>query len=325
MVELGYKLSSEEHSAPDLVGYARRAESAGFSYLAISDHFHPWTHRQGQSPFVWSVLGAVAQATTTIRVGTAVTAPIRRAPPHLVAQAAATVTTMMPGRFFLGVGSGENLNEHVTGEWWPPSEVRREMLEEAVEVIRQLWAGGTVEHFGTHFSIDNARLYSLPEEPPPILIAAAGAAGAELAGRIGDGLIAVEAARELVRTFEKAGGAERPRHGELAVCVAEDRDEAVRVAHAQWAAPAAIPPRLLAKLRVAADFQAVADLVTEEEVAEKVVCGADVDEHVSKIEEYAAAGFDHVFVHQVGADQETFFRLYEQEVLPRVRRLEPVA
>jgi G6PDH family F420-dependent oxidoreductase len=319
MVELGYKLSSEEHPAPDLVGYARRAEEAGFSYLAVSDHFHPWTHRQGQSPFVWTVLGAVAQATTSIRVGTAVTAPIRRTPPHVVAQAAATVTTLLPGRFFLGVGSGENLNEHVTGEWWPPSEIRREMLEEAVDVIRRLWAGGTVEHFGKHFTIDNARIYSLPEEPPPILVAASGAPGAELAGRIGDGLVGVEASGELVETFRRAGGEGKPCHGELAVCVADDREEALRVARAQWAAPAAIPARLLPKLRVAADFQSVAALVTEEQVAEKVVCGADPGEHVAKIEEYAAAGFDHVFVHQVGADQERFFRFYEDEVLPRVR------
>jgi coenzyme F420-dependent glucose-6-phosphate dehydrogenase len=319
MVELGYKLSSEEHPASDLVGYARRAEEAGFSYAVISDHFHPWTHRQGQSPFVWSVLGAIAQVTERIRIGTAVTAPIRRTPPYLVAQAAATVATMMPGRFFLGVGSGEDLNEHVTGEWWPPSEIRREMLEEAVGVIRELWAGETVEHFGTHFTVDNARIYSLPEEPPAILFAAGGKAGAELAGRAGDGLIGVEPSAELVGAFTDAGGAGKPCHGELAVCVADDAGEARRIAHAQWAAPVATPPRLSAKLRVAADFQAVADLVTEEQVAEKVVCGADPDEHVAKIEEYAAAGFDHVYVHQVGADQESFFRFYEDDVLPRMR------
>jgi len=147
-IELGYQLSSEEHPAPDLVGYARRAEEAGFSYAVISDHFHPWTHRQGQAPFVWAVLGAIAQATGRLRLGTAVTAPIRRTPLHLVAQAAATKATLLSGRFFLGVGTGENLNEHITGEWWPPSEVRREMLEEAIAVIRNLWAGGTVEHFG---------------------------------------------------------------------------------------------------------------------------------------------------------------------------------
>ena len=320
-MDVGYQLSSEEHPAPDLVGYARRAEETGFSYAVISDHFHPWLHRQGQSPFAWSVLGAIAQVTKRIRVGTAVTAPIRRMPPYLVAQAAATVTTMMPGRFFLGVGSGENLNEHITGEWWPPSETRREMLEEAVDVIRKLWAGGTVEHFGKHYTVDNARIYSRPLEPPAIIVSAGGKDGAELAGRIGDGLIGTAASEELVQAFEEAGGSGKPRYGQIDVCVADDEGEARRIAHAQWAAPAATPPRLLTKLRVAADFEAVADLVSEEQVCEKVLCRADPEAHLARIREYADAGFDHVHVHQVGADQDSFFRFYERDVLPRVREL----
>jgi coenzyme F420-dependent glucose-6-phosphate dehydrogenase len=321
VVELGYQLSSEEHPAPDLVGYARRAEEAGFSYAVISDHFHPWTHRQGQSPFVWAVLGAIAQATKRLRVGTAVTAPIRRTPPYLVAHAAATVATLLPGRFFLGVGTGENLNEHVTGEWWPPSEVRRDMLEEAVEVIRGLWAGETVEHFGRHFAVDNARLYSRPSEPPAILVAADGKRGAKLAGRIGDGLIGVSADAELVEAFAEAGGEGKPRYGQVDVCVAEDDAEARRIAKAQWAAPAAIPPRLLTKLRVPADFEAVAELVTEEQLCEHVVCGSDPDAHLAKIQDFAAAGFDHVHIHQIGSDQETFFSFYGREVFPRAREL----
>jgi len=320
-MDVGYQLSSEEHPAPDLVGYARRAEEAGFSYAVISDHFHPWLHRQGQSPFAWSVLGAIAQVTTRIRVGTSVTAPIRRMPPYLVAQAAATVTTMMPGRFFLGVGSGENLNEHVTGEWWPPSETRREMLEEAVDVIRKLWAGGTVEHFGKHYTVDNARIYSRPLEPPAIMVSAGGKDGAELAGRIGDGLIGTAPSEELVQAFGEAGGNGKPTYGQLDVCVADDEAEARRTAHVQWAAPAATPPRLLTKLRVPADFEAVADLVTEEEVCEKVLCGADPDAHLARFREFAEAGFDHVHVHQIGAHQESFFRFYERDVLPRVREL----
>jgi coenzyme F420-dependent glucose-6-phosphate dehydrogenase len=319
VIDVGYQLSSEEHPAPDLVGYARRAEEAGFSYAVISDHFHPWTQRQGQAPFVWTVLGAVAQATKRLQLGTAVTAPIRRTPPHLVAHAAATVATLLPGRFFLGVGTGEDLNEHITGEWWPPSEVRREMLEEAVEVIRKLWAGGTVEHFGRHYTVDNARLYSRPSEPPRIIIAAAGPKAAQLAGRIGDGLIAVEPDSNVVEAFAAAGGQGKPRHGQMDVCVAADEAEARRIAHRQWSAPSAIPPRLLTKLRVPADFQAVADLIGEEEVCKRVLCGADSDAHVAKIKEFADAGFDHVHVHQVGADQETLFRFYEDRVLPRLR------
>jgi G6PDH family F420-dependent oxidoreductase len=317
-VELGYHLSSEEHPAPDLVGYAGRAEEVGFSYAVISDHLHPWTHRQGQSPFVWSVLGAIAQATRRLRLGT-VTAPIRRTPPYLVAHASATIATLLPGRFFLGVGSGENLNEHVTGEWWPPSAVRREMLEEAIEVIRKLWEGGNVEHFGAHFTVDNARLYSVPTASPAIVVAAMSEKAAELAGRVGDGMIAVSPDPTLVRTFREAGGAGKPVYGQIDVCVAEDEAEARRIAHAQWAAPAALPPRLLAKLRVPADFEAVAGLVTEEQVAEKILCGADPDRHLARIDEFAAAGFDHVHVHQVGADQEAFFRFYEDELLPRLK------
>jgi coenzyme F420-dependent glucose-6-phosphate dehydrogenase len=320
MIQLGYHLSSEEHPASDLVGYARRAEEVGFTYAVISDHFHPWTHRQGQSPFVWCVLGAIAQATKRLHLGT-VTAPIRRTPPHVVAHASATVATLLPGRFFLGVGSGENLNEHVTGEWWPPSNVRREMLEEAVDVIRKLWGGETVEHHGRHYTVDNARLYSRPAEPPPIVVAAMSETAAELAGRIGDGLIAVASKPELVQAFEDAGGHGKPRYGQVDVCVAEDVHEARRLAHAQWAAPAAIPTRLLSKLRVPADFEAVAELVSEEKVAEQIVCGADPERHLARIGEFVEAGFDHVHVHQVGADQETFFRFYEREVLPRVSEL----
>jgi coenzyme F420-dependent glucose-6-phosphate dehydrogenase len=316
-MELGYQLSSEEHPAPDLVGYARRAEEVGFSYAVISDHFHPWTHRQGQSPFVWTVLGAIAQVTKDLRVGT-VTAPIRRMPPHLVAHASATAATLLPGRFFLGVGSGEDLNEHVTGEWWPPSETRREMLEEAIEVIRKLWEGENVEHLGLHYTVDNARLYSRPMAAPAIVVAAMSERAAELAGRVGDGMIAVSPEPKLVRTFVEAGGEGKPVYGQIDVCVADDEGDARRLAHAQWAAPAAIPPRLLAKLRVPADFEAVAELVTEDQVAEKIVCGSDPDRHLARIEEFRAAGFDHVHVHQVGADQETFFRFYETEVLPQL-------
>jgi G6PDH family F420-dependent oxidoreductase len=320
MVQLGYQLSSEEHPAPDLVGYARRAEEAGFSYAVISDHFHPWTHRQGQSPFVWPVLGAIAQATERLHLGT-VTAPIRRTPPYLVAQAAATAATLLPGRFFLGVGTGEDLNEHITGEWWPPSDARREMLEEAIEIIRALWEGGSVEHAGAFYTVDNARIYSLPEAPPPIAVAAMSPDAAELAGTAGDGMIAVSPDAELVRTFADAGGDGKPRYAQIDVCVAADAEEARRIAHAQWAAPAAVPPRLLAKLRVPADFEAVAELISEEQVAEKVVCGADPERHLARIREYVDAGFNHVHVHQVGDDQDTFFRFYEHEVLSRASEL----
>ena len=178
-----------------------------------------------------------------------------------------------------------------------------------------------MEHFGRHYTVDNARIYSRPSEPPPIVVAASGKPGAELAGRIGDGLIAVSPSEQLVQWFEEAGGRGKPRYGQLDVCIAEDEAEARRIAHSQWTAPAAIPPRLLTTLRVPADFEAVAELVTEEAVCERVLCGADPEAHLAQLEQFVDAGFDHVHVHQVGADQETFFRFYEQSVLPRVGEL----
>src|SRR5262245_15371710 len=206
MMEIGYSMSSEEHPPLDLVRYARMAEDAGFGFALISDHFHPWLDRQGQSPFVWSVLGAIATATDRLKVGTGVTCPLMRIHPAIIAQAAATAAAMMPGRFFLGVGTGENLNEHVVGEAWPEAETRREMLEEAVDVLRLLWRGGEQSHFGRYFTVDNARLYTLPDAPPPVLIAAGAKASAEMAGRLGDGLIGTAPDADLIATFERAGG-----------------------------------------------------------------------------------------------------------------------
>src|SRR3954468_13496801 len=203
MAELGYALSSEEHTPNDLVRNARRAEEAGFTFALISDHFHPWTDRQGQSPFVWSVIGGIAHATERLRLGTGVTCPTIRIHPAIVAQAAATSAAMMPGRFFLGVGSGENLNEHILGDRWPFPDERIEMLQEAAAVIGQLWEGGYQTHRGKHYRVEKARIYTLPEELPEIAVAAAGPVAAEVAGRTGDALVAVAPEQELVDEFEK--------------------------------------------------------------------------------------------------------------------------
>src|ERR671927_1523437 len=201
-MELGFALSSEDHPPNELVRQAQIAEQAGFTFGLISDHFHPWVSEQGHSPFVWSTLGGIAQATETIRMGTGVTCPLIRIHPAIVAQAAATVATMMAGRFFLGVGSGENLNEHVLGDRWPLPDERLEMLEEAVEVIRLLWQGGEQTHRGRHYTVDHARVYDLPAERPGIFVAAAQPNAAELAGRIGDGLISTSPDDEVVQRFE---------------------------------------------------------------------------------------------------------------------------
>lgn len=314
MIEVGYSLSSEEHPARDLVRHAVAAERAGFSFALISDHFHPWTDRQGESPFVWSVLGAIAEATERLRVGTGVTCPLVRIHPAVIAQAAATTALLYEGRFFLGVGTGENLNEHVLGDRWPSYEERAEMLEEAVAVMRELWGGGLVSHRGRHYTVDRARLYSVPGEPPPVAVAASGENSARLAARIGDALISTAPDRELVEQFEQAGGAGKPRYGQLTVCVADSEEEAVRLAH-EWWPNAALGGDLGQELALPRHFRQATSTVTPDQVAEAVVCGPDPDRHREALAEFEQAGFDHVYVHQVGPDQERFLQLYEREIL----------
>lgn len=320
MPAFGYTLSSEEHGPRALVDLARRAEAAGFEFALISDHFHPWVPSQGQSPFVWSVIGGIAEATQTLRVGTGVTCPIRRIHPAIVAQAAATAAVMMPGRFFLGVGSGEHLNEHIVGEAWPPAPTRLEMLEEAIGLIRELWTGESVSAMGRHFRVDEARLYTLPDEPPPLYVAASGPVSAALAARAGDGLIATSPDAELVSAFRAEAGPRKPRFGQLTVCYADDPAEARAIAHRFWPT-AGLKGRddLLWELKTPSLFQEVVANVRPADVAASIVCGPDVDAHVEKIQRFEEAGFDHVFIHQVGPDQLGFFEFYRSKVLPQLR------
>jgi coenzyme F420-dependent glucose-6-phosphate dehydrogenase len=316
MVEIGYSLSSEEHSPNDLVHNAHLAEEAGFTFALISDHFHPWIDRQGQSPFVWNVIGAIAHATETLRLGTGVTCPTIRIHPAIIAQAAATSAAMMPGRFFLGVGTGENLNEHIFGDHWPPHDERLEMLEEAVEVIRLLWQGGEQTYRGLFYTVENARIYTLPEEPPEIIIAASGPKTAEAAGRIGDGLCSTAPEKEIVQKYEEAGGKGKPKYGQFTVCYAQDEQEARRTAF-EWWPNAAIKGELSQELRTPKLFEQAAEMVTEDDVAEVIVCGPDPQKHIDMINKFIEAGFDHVYVHQVGPDQEGLIKFYEKEVLPK--------
>lgn len=234
MIELGYALSSEEHRPNELVDHARLAEESGFRFLLISDHFHPWVSQQGESPFVWSVLGGIAHATESISVGTGVTCPILRIHPALVAQAAATVADMMPNRFFLGLGTGEYLNEHILGDPWPRIETRQEMLSEAIHVIRELWRGEEYSFDGTYFTVRDARIYTLPERLPPIYIAASGPESAELAAEISDGLISTTPGNEIVSAFKKAAGSDKPRFGMIKVCWAPSTEEASGTVKHWW-------------------------------------------------------------------------------------------
>ncbi|HXG04748.1 MAG TPA: TIGR03557 family F420-dependent LLM class oxidoreductase [Candidatus Binatia bacterium] len=318
-IQIGYKLSSEEFGPRELVRQARRAEEIGFRFGLISDHFHPWTDRQGQSPFVWSVLGGIAEATERLVVGTGVTCPTIRMHPAIVAHAAATAAAMLPGRFFLGVGSGENLNEHITGHRWPPVEIRQAMLEEAVAVIRLLWQGGYRDHYGRFYTVENARLYTRPPEPPPIYVAAGGPKAAALAARVGDGLVMSEMKPDVLRAFEQAGGGGKPRYTELTVCWAPDEAQARRTAFEVWPIAGFTGP-LNQDLAIPAHFEKAARMLTEDRVAEAVICGPDPGRHVEALVKHAEAGYTHVAVHQVGPDQEGFFRFYEREVLPAFER-----
>jgi coenzyme F420-dependent glucose-6-phosphate dehydrogenase len=323
-IELGYTLSAEEFAPNDLVRLSYMAEETGFTYAFMADHFHPWVDEQGHSPFVWSVLGGIAQVTEQMHVGTGVTCPTLRIHPAIVAQAAATTASMMPGRFYLGVGTGENLNEHVLGDVWPPPPVRLEMLEEAIDIIRELWKGGTQTHLGKYYTVDQARIYTLPDQLPPIFVAAAAPAAARLAGRLGDGLICTSPKGDLVQEFQSQGNPQRPRYGQLTVCYDEDESEAKRIALREWP-NAAIPGTLNSEIKLPEHFQAIAQLLTEDAVAESVICGPDPERHLAAIHQYAEAGFDHVYVHQVGPKQEEFLQFYQREIMPNLRGVMPKA
>lgn len=318
VARIGYTLSSEENDAPSLVRQAARAEQAGFAFAGISDHFHPWIDRQGQSPFVWGVLGAISQATERLELIIGVTCPTMRIHPAIVAQAAATAASLLPGRFSLGVGSGENLNEHILGQRWPPVVERQERLEEAIEVIRKLWRGKLTSHRGRHYTVENARLYSLPEELPPLLVAVAGQRSVDLAVRSGDGIVGTAPIAESVERFRAGAGADKPAYGQLHVCWAAEEADARRTA-LEWWPNGAISGSYFLELAMPSHFEEAAELIGEEEVASSIVCGPDPERHLAAIREYIEAGYDHVYVHQVGPDQDGFFDFYERDVLPALR------
>ncbi|HEU5034123.1 MAG TPA: TIGR03557 family F420-dependent LLM class oxidoreductase [Mycobacteriales bacterium] len=321
MATIGYFLSSEEHPGSELVKGAVLAERAGFPAAWISDHYHPWLDDQGHSPFVWSVLGAIAASTQRLRVTTAVTAPTVRIHPAVIAQAAASTAELFGeidgrGRFALGVGSGEALNEHILGDHWPIPEVRLAMLEEAVAIIRELWKGEMVDHDGEHYVVENARLYTLPSRTPDVLVSGFGPKSIEVAARIGDGFITTSPSAEDIADYRRHGG-RGPTQAGVKVCWHEDKQQAVKIAHHTWR-NSFVPGQLAQDLPTPTHFEQASQLVTEEMVAEKVACGPDPEEHVASIRQYLDAGFDEVYVSQMGPDQEGMIRFYEKEVLPRL-------
>jgi G6PDH family F420-dependent oxidoreductase len=319
MTLIGYTMMGEQAGPKQLVRDVALAEQAGFDFAVISDHYFPWLDSQGHSPYAWSVLGAAAQVTNHIPLMTYVTCPIRRYHPAVVAQKAATMQLLSDGRFTLGLGAGENLNEHIIGGHWPIAGVRHKMLEEAVEIIRALWTGETVTYRGKHFDVESAKIWDLPDSPPPIGIAVSGPGSSRLAGRYADVMIAVEPRAELGRMFDDAGGAGKPRVGQIALSYDLDEQVAVKRAMDQfrwftgnW--------RVNAELPVPASFDAASRTVRDDDVSAKMPCGPDLERHVDGIREFERAGFTHIALVQVGGEtQEGFISWAADALLPALR------
>jgi G6PDH family F420-dependent oxidoreductase len=314
-VRIGFFLATEEFAPRELLAQARAAERAGFHGLWISDHYHPWNEAQGESPFVWTVLGALAEA-TDLPVTTAVTCPTMRIHPAVIAQAAATTAVMFEGRFLFGVGSGEALNEHILGDRWPVAEVRLAMLDEAIEVIRLLWSGETVTHEGRHYRVEHARLYTLPEAPPPILVSGFGPKAVDLAARVGDGYCLTMPDRDLISRFRSGGGGEKLVQAGIKVCYGPDEREARKTVRRLWPNEG-LPGELAQVLPMPEHFEQATELVTEEMLAEAVPSGPDLEHHAQAIQEFADAGVDELYVHQIGGGHDQFFDAYGRQILPR--------
>jgi coenzyme F420-dependent glucose-6-phosphate dehydrogenase len=308
-MEIGYWLSSEEHGPKALVENAKRAEHAGFSYVLISDHIHPWVDAQGHSPFVWTVIGAIAEG-TGLRLGTAVTCPLIRIHPAIVAHAAATAQSLLDGRFFLSVGTGENLNEHVLGDRWPRADERLEMLDEAIDVIRALLGGDYETHRGKHYTVEQAKLYDAPAEPPPLIVAAKAPNAARLAAAKGDGTMNTKPDGEIVETFKSAGG-KGPIHGKVTGAFAAG-ESAARTIAKERSPNSAIGGDLSTELALPRDFEAAAKLVREEDLEGELVFGNDPGAWRARIAEYEELGFTHVCLHDVSENQTAFIEFAAQ-------------
>ncbi|SDZ33626.1 F420-dependent oxidoreductase, G6PDH family [Micromonospora pattaloongensis] len=316
-MRIGYMLSSEEFGPAELLAQARAAERAGFQGLWISDHFHPWNDAQGQSPFVWSMIGALSQV-CRLPVTTSVTCPTMRIHPAIIAQAAATAAVLHEGRFVLGVGTGEALNEHIYGDAWPSASVRLDMLKEAVELIRELWKGEFVHHDGEHYTLENARIYTLPDKPPPIYVSGFGPRSVNLAARIGDGYIGTMPDAELVRRFRGVGGGEKPCQAGFKAAFADSEDEGMRIAYERWP-NAGLPGELSQVLPSPRHFEQASQLVQPEMMKKFFVCGNDPEAHLKQIETYKQAGYDELYVANTGPHYEGFMKMYAEHVLPNVR------
>lgn len=312
--KIGYKLMAEEHGPAALVRNAVRAEQAGFDFAAISDHFFPWLDEQGHAPFAWTVLGAAAQATSHIGLMTAVTCPIMRYHPAIVAQAAATLAVLSGDRFVFGLGAGERLNEHVVGQGWPGIGERHERLSEAYDIIKGLLDASLTNYRGKYFSLDNAKLFDRPDRAPPLVGAAGGPEAARLAGRKTQGLITTEPSADLIAAFKSAGGS-GPLYAEVPLCYAASEDEARRIAHrySRWSLAGG---PVMPELPDTKAFEAASSHITPDDVAEEVSLGPSPEPHLKAIREYVDAGYDHLILSQIGPEQDAFFEFFERELRP---------
>ena len=327
MTKIGYAAMLEQFHPTDLLGWAERAEAAGFSAgFQVSEHFHPWTPQQGQSAFAWSFLGALGQR-TTLPFGTAVTCPGFRYHPAVIAHAAATLGAMYPGRFWLGLGAGEALNEHIIGGEWPEVGVRSAMLFEAIEVISKLFSGRVVKHDGEYFTLESARLYTLPEQPVPIYVATAGPVNAKRTGKFADGMITVGAADEKIQMLwdKFAEGAREAgkdpgtmrRQLQVHISWAPSQDAADRNALAEW--PNGGMPFPKQDVRNPEDFENMAKLVRLEDFRNRMLISADLDEHAAQVQRFVEMGFDEIYLHNVGRNQDEFIAAFGAKVLPQLR------
>ena len=317
-MRIGYFLSTEEYAPHQLIEQAELAQAAGFDALWISDHYHPWNDEQGQSAFVWSMIGALSRV-CDLPVTTAVTCPTVRIRPTVVAQAAATSSVLLDGRFTLGVGTGEALNEHIHCDPWPTVDVRLEMLEEAVHVMRRLWTEEFVSHRGKYYTVDNARVYTRPETPPQVYVSGFGPQATDVAARIGDGYITTSPDKELLQRFRDGAGSGKPAQAGYKVCYAGSRDEGAEIAHRIWA-NAGLPGELAQILPSPRHFEQASQLVTVEATGDSVACGKDAEAHIEAFQPYADAGFDEIYVANMGPNYAAMLEFYREEILPALRK-----
>jgi G6PDH family F420-dependent oxidoreductase len=315
MARYGYTLFCEGNDPRDLVRQAVAAEEAGFEFLVISDHYHPWLPEQSHSGFAWSILGAVAQATESIELATMVTCPIVRYHPAIVAQMAATTGVLSEGRFTLGLGAGERLNEHVVGRGWPPADLRHDMLREAVGIIRELWQGGYVTHRGPHFTVEDARVFDLPDQPIEMFLAASGGASARLAAEVADGVCATEPDQAVVADYVEAGGDDAAVWGQIVLAWNSDRQAGLEDAHRQFRF-AAGGWKVQSELPNPVNFEAATRQVTPDSLAEAIPAGPDAEAHAGGIAAFDQAGFRHLAVAYPGEDWQGFMRFWTSQLAP---------